>query len=179
MEIKTLEKLTSNPTLNWGFNGYETDKILAVSTIKIGSSLEFNLREKNQYYKKIWETNAEDVDDLNEIIEQGNSFGAFENGELMGWAICDFRKWNNSLFIENILVSEKYRGQNIGKLFIKNINRKARELQCRMVELETQNTNYPAIQFYQKTGFSITGMNTKLYNDSFETALLMSFDVLV
>lgn len=179
MEIKKLEKLTSNPTLNWGFNGYETDKIFSVSTIEIGNSFEFTIREKNQFYKKVWETNSEDIDHLNEIIEQGNSFGAFENNELVGWAICDFRKWNNSLFIENILIHEEFRGQNIGKLFIKNINRKARELQCRMVELEVQNTNYPAIKFYQKVGFSISGINTKLYNNSTETALFMSFDVLI
>lgn len=179
MEIKKLEKISSNPTLNWGFNGYETEKILAVSTIEIGSSFEFNLREKNQYYKKVWETTSDDISDLNTIIEKGNSFGVFENDELIGWAICDFREWNNSLFIENILIDEQFRGQNIGKLLIKNINRKARELQCRLVELETQNTNYPAIQFYQKAGFVITGINTKLYKDSSETALFMSFEVLI
>lgn len=179
MEIKKLEKLTSNPTLDWGLNGYETDKIFSVSTIKMGNSFEFGLREKNQHYRKAWETSDEDIDDLNEIISQGNSFGAFENDELIGWIICDFRAWNNSLFIENLLVHEKFRGQSIGKLFIKNVNRKARELQCRLVELETQNTNYPAIQFYQNAGFSITGINTKLYKDSTETALFMSFDVLI
>jgi ribosomal protein S18 acetylase RimI-like enzyme len=178
MEIKKLEKLTSNPTPNWGLNGYETDKIFAISTIEIGNSFEFNLREKNQHYIKIWETSDDDIDDLNKIIEQGNSFGAFENGELIGWAICDFRKWNNSLFIENILISEKFRRQNIGKLFIKNINRKARELQCRLVELETQNTNYPAIKFYQNAGFQFTGINTKLYNNSTETALYMSYELI-
>lgn len=153
IEIKKLEPLTTNPTLNWGFNGYETDKIFAVSAIEIGSSFEFSLREKNQYYKKIWETNSDDINELNEIILQG-------------------------LFIENILIDEKYRGQSIGKLFIKNINRKARELQCRLVELETQNTNYPAIKFYQNAGFRFTGINTKLYKDSTETALFMSFDIL-
>ena len=179
MEIKKLEKLTFNPTINWGFNGYETDKIFTVSTIKMGKSFEFSLREKKQYYQKIWETNTEDINDLNEIIKQGNSFGVFENDELIGWAICDFRKWNNSLFIENILIDEKFRGQNIGRLLIKYINRKARELQCRMVELEVQNTNYPAIQFYQKAGFSITGINTKLYKDSSETALFMSFEIFI
>lgn len=179
MQIKTLEKLVSNPTLHWGFNGYETDKIFAVSVIKIENSFEFTLREKNQYYRKVWEITDKDIDYLNKIIEQGNSFGAFENDELVGWAICGFRKRNNSLFIENMLISEKYRGQNLGKLFIKNINRKARELQCSLVELETQNTHYPAIKFYQNTGFSITGINTKQYSDSTETAVYMSFDVLL
>lgn len=179
IDIRKLEKLHSNPTHYWGLNGYETDKIFAISSIETGSCFEFNLREKNQQYKKIWEINDSDIEDLNEIIEQGNSFGAFENDELIGWAICDYRQWNNSLFIENILISEKFRRKNIGKLFIKNISRKARELQCRLVELETQNTNYPAIKFYHNTGFTITGINTKLYKDSTETALYMSFDMIL
>lgn len=177
MQIKKLEKLTYNPTPNWGLNGYETDKIFVISAIEIGNSFEFNLREKNQHYRKIWETGSHDIDELNEIIEQGHSFGAFDNDELIGWIICDFREWNNSLFIENMLISEKYRGQNIGRLLIKSVNREARDLQCRIVELETQNTNYPAIQFYRKAGFLLTGINTKLYNDSTETALYMSFEV--
>lgn len=179
MEIRKLEKLTGNPTLNWGFNGYETDTIFVVSSIEMSDSFEFNLREKKQHYKKIWETNEEDIAELNQVIEQGHSFGAFDEDQLVGWIICDYREWNNSLFIENLLVSEQFRGQNIGRLLIKNVNRKARELQCRIVELETQNTNFPAIKFYQKAGFLLTGINTKLYNDSSETALFMSFDVML
>lgn len=177
IEIKKLQKLTTNPTLNWGLNGYETDKIFVVSAIEIGNSFEFNLREKNQHYRKIWETDSHDIDELNDLIAQGHSFGAFDNNKLIGWIICDFREWNNSLFIENMLISEKYRGQNIGRLLIKNVNREARELQCRIVELETQNTNYPAIRFYQKAGFLFTGINTKLYNNSTETAIFMSYDL--
>ncbi|EJL73595.1 GNAT family N-acetyltransferase [Chryseobacterium populi] len=176
-EIIKLEKLTGNPTLNWGFNGYETDKIFVVSAIETADSFEFKLREKNQKYTKNWETNSDDITELNEIIEQGHSFGAFDNGELIGWIICDFREWNNSLFIENMLISEEFRGQNIGKLLIKSISREARDLGCRLVELETQNTNYPAIRFYQSAGFNITGINTKLYDDSVETALYMSFEI--
>ncbi|WP_370895624.1 GNAT family N-acetyltransferase [Chryseobacterium gossypii] len=133
MEIKKLEELTCNPTLNWGLNGYETHKIFVVSAIGIGNSFEFNLREKYQYYRKVWEINSEDIDDLNAIIRQGYSFGAFEKDELIGWVICDFRAWNNSLFIENMLINERYRRQNIGRLLIKSINREARMLQCRIV----------------------------------------------
>ena len=178
IEITKLEKLNYNPTLEWGLNGYETDKIYSVSIIEAENIFEFSIREKKQHYTKVWEISNKGIDDLNKIIEQGNSFGAYHNNKLIGWIICEFRPWNNSFYIENILVSESYRGQNIGRMFIKNINRKARELQCRIVELETQNTNYPAIEFYKKAGFKITGINTKLYDDSVETALFMSFDVM-
>ena len=153
MQIRKLEKLTYNPTLNWGLYGYETDKILVISAIEIGSSFEFNLREKKQSYRKVWETHSDDIDELNEMIAQRHSFGAFDNDELIGWVICDFREWNNSLFIENMLISEKYRGQNVGRLLIKSVNREARDLQCRIVELETQNTIILLFSFTGKQAF--------------------------
>lgn len=179
MEIRKLENLTDNFTLNLNLNGYETDTIYVVSAIEMGSSFEFGLREKKQPYIKVWETGPDDIARLNRIIEQGHSFGAFHEEELIGWIIGDFRTWNNSLFIEHIAVNEAYRGQNIGKLLIKAVNRKARELNCRIVELETQNTNYSAIQFYLKCGFMFTGINTKRYADSAETAVFMSFDLMI
>lgn len=177
IEIKKLEKLQSNPTMNWGLNGYETETIFVVSAIEMNNTFEFSLREKKQHYKKIWETDSDDIAELNEIIKQGHSFGAFQEDELVGWLIAEFREWNNSYYIENILIDEKFRGQDIGKQLIKMANREARNLKCRIVELETQNTNYSAIKFYQRAGFNFTGINTKLYNNSTETALYMSFDV--
>lgn len=178
MEIRKLEKLNGNPTLSWGPGGYRTDKIFVVSAIDAGNSFEFRLREKNQPYTKTREIHAEDIEVLNAVIIQGHSFGAFHEDELIGWAICEHRAWNNSLFIKSLLVSETFRGQNVGRLLIRNISREARGLQCRLVETETRNTNYPAIRFYQNAGFAITGINTKLYHDSTETAVFMSFELI-
>ncbi|MCJ8155268.1 GNAT family N-acetyltransferase [Chryseobacterium sp. SSA4.19] len=179
MEIKKLNKLTDNLKVKWGLTGYQTDTIYAVSAIEMGSAFEFSLREKKQSYMKVWSTEPEHIAQLNTIIEQKHSFGAFHEGELIGWAICDFRASNHSLFIETILVNEPFRNQNVGRMLIKAVNREARELNCRIVELETQNTNYPAIRFYLKCGFTFTGINTKRYPDSAETAVLMSFDLMV
>lgn len=178
IEIKKLEKLRDNPTVDWGLNGYETDTIFVVSAIEMPHAFEFSLREKKQHYKKVWETNSDEMSELNEIIEKGHSFGAFDGDSLVGWLIAEYREWNNSFYIENILISENLRGQAIGKQLIKMASREARNLRCRIVELETQNTNYSAIKFYQRAGFNFTGMNTKLYKDSTETAIYMSFDVL-
>lgn len=177
MEIKKLQKLTSNPSLNWGNNGYSTDKIYSVSSIEFNGSFEFALREKALSYTKVWETNSDDIEELNTIIENGHSFGAFADGELQAWIICEHRTWNNSFYIENILINEKYRRQGIGIMLIKNAIKEARTLNCRVIELETQNTNYPAIQFYRRMGFNITGVNTRLYDHSEEIALFMTLDI--
>ena len=177
MEIKKLQKLSSNPTLNWGHNGYTTDKIYSVSSIEYSNSFEFTLREKSLPYSKIWKTDADELEELNNIIEKDNSFGAFTDGELQGWIIGEHRIWNNSFYIENILVNEKYRRQGIGIMLIKNVIKEARRLNCRVIELETQNTNYPAIQFYRRMGFNITGLNTRLYDNADEIALFMTLDI--
>jgi len=179
MEIRKLEKLSLNFIPEWELNGYHTDKIFVVSAIETGNVFEFSLREKKQHYRKIWHTSEEDFDRLNSIINQGHSFGVYHGDLLVAWAICDFRPKNNSLFIESFMVREEFRGQNMGKMLIKSINREAKNLKCRLVELETQNTNFHTIKFFQRAGFAITGINTKLYNDSVETALFMSFDILI
>ena len=178
MEIRKLTVFEENFIPDTDFNSYETEKIFVVSAIESNNTFEFNLREKNQYYQKICKTELHDIEYLNAVAQQGHSFGIFENEELIGWIICDYRRKNNSLFIENLWIHKKFRKQNLVRLLIKNINREARELQCRIVEAETQNTNYTAIKFFQKAGFQFTGINTKLYNNSTETALFMSFELM-
>lgn len=177
MEIKKLQQLSSNPSSGWGHNGYTTDIRYVVSSIEFGGSFEFIIKEKSLPYTKIWETTSEDLEELNTIIEQGNSFGAFVNEELAGWIICEHRTWNNSFYIENILVDEKHRRQGIGIMLIKSAIKEARKLNCRVIELETQNTNYPAIQFYRRMGFNITGLNTRLYENAEEIAIFMTMDI--
>ncbi|AZA77560.1 GNAT family N-acetyltransferase [Chryseobacterium sp. G0186] len=177
MEIKKLQKLSSNPILNWGYNGYTTDIIYSVTSIEYSSSFEFNLREKKLSYSKIWETGDDELEELNTIIEKDNSFGAFADGELQGWVIGEHRTWNNSFYIENILINEQYRRQGVAVMLLKNAIKEARQLNCRVIELETQNTNYPAIQLYRRMGFNITGLNTRLYDQSEEIALFMTLDI--
>lgn len=177
MEIKKLERLNSNPAADWGYNGYITDRIYSVSSIEYSGSFEFILKEKKMSYSKQWETNDDELETLNDCIEKGNSFGAYHNGQLTGWIIGERREWNNSFYIENILIREDYRRQGIGIQLIKSAIKEARRSGCRVIELETQNTNYPAIQFYRRMGFNITGLNTRLYADSDEIALYMTLDL--
>ncbi|WP_353146851.1 GNAT family N-acetyltransferase [Chryseobacterium sp.] len=177
MEIRNLQKLTDNPSLSWGHNGYTTDTMYSVSSIEFAGSFEFIIREKSVPYTKTWETSAEDINELNLIIEKGNSFGAYINDELAGWIIGEKRTWNNSFYIENILIDEKYRRQGIGIQLIKSAIKEARKLNCRVIELETQNTNSPAIHFYRRMGFNITGVNTRLYDNPEEIALFMTLDI--
>ena len=43
--------------------------------------------------------------------------------------------------------------------------KRARELGVRMIVLETQSSNFPAIQFYLKNGFQLIGLNVNSYSN--------------
>jgi len=178
MHIQPLEFITYNPTLYWGHNGYATQFIFDVSVSANEKGFGFKMEKKQRPYAKTWLTTAEDMADLNSIIEMGFSFGAFEDDKMIGWAICEYREWNNTLYIDNILVAENYRHKGIGKQLIETVKEKAAAHGCRLIELETQNTNVPAIEFYLKQQFKITGINMKLYDgfNAKETAIFMSYD---
>ncbi len=45
MEIRKLQKLTDNHSLDWGHNGYSTDTIYSLSSIEFSGSFEFLLKE--------------------------------------------------------------------------------------------------------------------------------------
>lgn len=179
MDIRKLEKITGNPVLYWGSAGYSTDTVFTVSVIETADAFEFSLREKHQPYTRERTLDDAEISRLNELMKHGHSFGAFHEEELIGWAVCRKRERNASLVIEHLLISKPFRRQDIGKLLIKAVSREARALSCRLVEVETQNTNYPAICFFRKCGFRFTGINTERYAGSAETALLMSFDVMI
>ncbi|WP_300569568.1 GNAT family N-acetyltransferase [Flavobacterium sp.] len=182
IKIEIIKTLTENEFSTWGHNGYESYQIFTINVINQQESISFSLSLKSleEPYLKHWEIKSADIDTFNEIIKAGHSFGAYEDDRLIGIVICEERTWNNSLHIESILVSEKYRQKGIGKLLIEKVIVHAEHKNFRLIELETQNTNVPAIKFYQNQGFKITGINMKLYNEEKnEMALYMTYDILI
>ena len=181
MDILLLSTITIDDIKHLGHNGYVSNKFYEVNISDNHATASFVLRLKNLevLLKKNWITTDQDIEYYNQIIAEGHSFGAFKKEELVGIIICNERKWNNTLYIENILVSELQRGKGIGGLLIKKIIRHSLYKNNRLIELETQNTNMPAIQFYKKQGFKITGLNLTLYNTKGnieEVAIYMTYN---
>ncbi|HIT07993.1 MAG TPA: GNAT family N-acetyltransferase [Candidatus Merdivicinus faecavium] len=73
------------------------------------------------------------------------------------------RWWNGFACIERIDVAEKYRRRGVGTLLIRRAREWAKEQGCRGLYAETQDTNVPAMRFYEKNGLSIRGIDTMLY----------------
>jgi len=179
MEILKLNKLDQDVILDWGHNGYKTNGVYEVTKTMHPGSFQFMLQKMEKEYLKTWTVNAEDITRFNEIISARHSYRALDKGKIIGFILAVNRKWNNTLYIENLLVSEFHRGQGAGHLLINQIKQDARVSGFRLIELETQNTNVPAHEFYLKQGFEITGMNLKLYVEDVENeiALYMTYDL--
>ena len=93
----------------------------------------------------------------------------------------DCGRLNLTLPNEETLV---FRGKQTGieaHLHIKKVIEISRQKNFRHIELETQNTNVPAIEFYKKQGFEITGMNMTIYDpyeNKDEVALFMVYELM-
>ena len=77
-------------------------------------------------------------------------------------------------YISNVAVSPEYRRQGIGDRLIEQLVARANGLQLAFITLEVRRSNIPAIELYQKQGFSTVGMRKNYYDMPREDAILMT-----
>ncbi len=65
--------------------------------------------------------------------------------------------------IENIIVDRHFRRYGIGSLLLSCASDWARKRGCWAIVLETQNVNYPAIQFYLRNSLEVWSINLHYY----------------
>jgi len=167
IRIKQLTDLPPGYADEWGHNGYISGHQYEVKKTITGSTVSFRLEATalTTPYSKHWQVSTDDLVHYQQLVAAGHCFGAYDGSTLIGIALAEARSWNNTLYIENILVSEAYRSQAIGAMLIQYLAAHRTDKQFRHLELETQNTNWPAISFYTKQGFSITGFNLSVYGE--------------
>jgi ribosomal protein S18 acetylase RimI-like enzyme len=111
----------------------------------------------------------------------GHVVVAEEGGVLVGVAAADLSAWNRRVQIEQIHVDPRARGRGIGRALLASVAEYARAVGARCVVAETQNVNYPAVQFYRSFGFQFCGIDDRLYDPvadgTDETALFLALDL--
>ncbi|WP_315820049.1 GNAT family N-acetyltransferase [Paraflavitalea speifideaquila] len=176
ISITSLSTFTIEQRASFGHNGYTSPQVYRVrkTTNANGFQWQVQLEDLATPFLKNWKDYPADFAEYATLLEEGHSFGAYDNDRLIGVVICTARSWNNTLYIENIHVSQFYRQQGVGGLLLNRVLQHASLQGFRHVELETQNTNVPAIAFYQRYGFDITGFNYHLYDGLDEFAFYMT-----
>ncbi len=107
-----------------------------------------------------------------QMIEEKDSFVVFvaenKHNEIVGIALCyeAYSTWvGKYLFLEDLIVNEKYRGKAMGSLLIHEVFKMAKESKYKRVRWQVLNWNSKAIEFYEKLGASI---DREWYNCDFD-----------
>lgn len=178
IRVKVLEKLTVEEYHSLGETGYGSDAVYDIERSGDGQhfSFSFSLRKLENPFQKKRSASAEDLEDYNLIIAQGHSLGAYRQEQLVGVLIAEERTWNNSLWIDYLEVNAEFHRLGFGAALISKVIEQARKDKFRLIMLETQNTNVPAILFYRRQGFEIDGLQFSLYDgEPGEQAVFMTY----
>ena len=116
-------------------------------------------------YKEVWSITEITQETLNKFLSNDNHmFVVEDDGQIIGSATLHLqqkliRNGGISGLIEDVVVREKYRNQNIGSKLIESLIHKSKELGCYKVILSC----FPErVSFYERNGFfneSITMRN--------------------
>jgi len=100
-----------------------------------------------------------------DFVDEPRVFAAELEGKQVGWIELGFHKWNNRMRIWELLVEEGFRHKGIGTLLVDQAVEFSRDRRARMLVVETQSCNIPAINFYLKNGFELIGFDTAAYSN--------------
>ena len=149
-------------------SGYSSDHKYAVERIETEGGISFDLRLtplEQPYRKRFDPFDAETLERYTHMLAAGYSFGAYQGELLVGFIIGGPQDWNRSLWVWEFHVAQKFRRRGIGAQLMQCVIDKARGAGYRTIVCETQNTNVPAIQAYQRLGFRLEALDISLYTD--------------
>ena len=106
---------------------------------------------------------------------------AEEENRVIGFSSISLEKWNNSTWVNQIVVAPKFRRKGYASKMIREMIVWAKKKDVRVVLVESQTGNVVATNFYIKNGFRICGYNDRYYTnqptDTNEIALFLSQDL--
>ncbi|GCE20473.1 GNAT family N-acetyltransferase [Dictyobacter kobayashii] len=103
-------------------------------------------------------------------------FVALVDGNVVGGIFLMVEDNRSVVRIQNMIVARQFQRYGVGSLLLSCAADWARKQKCWAIVLETQNTNYPAIQFYLRNGLEIWSINRHFYPPgelSHEVAIFM------
>ena len=103
-----------------------------------------------------------DETDLEELLKDPDRpiFAAVEGDKLLGYCFCILEVTEHNpvlmddktLYIDDLCVDEKSRGQHVGQVLYEHAKAYAKEIGCRSVTLNVWCGNDSALRFYEKQG---------------------------
>ncbi len=114
-------------------------------------------------YKNYWEHENTLADVEAKLRNCEGGYAAFAADEMAGAILLHIEEWRSVARVEDLIVGHQFRRYGIGSLLLNCASDWARKRGCWAIVLETQNVNYPAIQFYLRNGLEIWSINQHFY----------------
>jgi [ribosomal protein S18]-alanine N-acetyltransferase len=112
-----------------------------------------------------------------ELQNHGVSFFYLaRDGEAAVVGFCSFWRILDELHINNLAVVPERRREGVGTALLQRVLDDAARLGIRRAMLEVRRSNQPAINLYERFGFSVTGVRSRYYTNPVEDALVLSRD---
>ena len=169
IEIRSLTGLTLSD-LRRVASGYSSDSkyVVMYTSAKNHVSFDLQLVPLDEPYLKHFDHDDDTVQRYVTRLNEGYSFGAYDENLLVGLIIGEPYAWNRSLWVPEFHVVDTHRNLGIGKQLMECVAEKARREGFRTIVCETQNTNVEAIRVYRKLGFELEGIDISYYtNDDY------------
>ena len=142
---------------------YETTTFYQIKSVQTEIGWTFTLHEQSYPQTFVKQLEEELFDDYK---DGSNYYIAEWNGEEAAVLVIQQMDWNNTLLIHDLYVYERFKKLGIGTELIVYVKELAKKLGVRAITLETQTSNYPAVQFYLKHDFQLVGFNTISYSNA-------------
>ena len=167
IEIRRLLEL--NPDLlGRVIASYDSDSILRVCVKETEQQTTFMLQQEqlSTPHHNSMQPTEESITFYTDLVEENFSLAAYDEGQMVGVALAEPRRWNRSLWLWEFHISSSHQGQGVGRILMEALAEKARATGLRIIVAEVQNTNTAAIAFYRKLGFHIEGVDTSYYSNA-------------
>lgn len=99
-----------------------------------------------------------------EYAESALMLVAEANKRLIAVLEVEGEAWRGTALIWALFVDQAWRGRGLGRTLLDRAEQWATAEGYRALVLETQSNNVPALRFYQRMGFSISGLDTLFYS---------------
>ena len=109
------------------------------------------------------------IDELN--YPNSFVFAAELNEELAGWCCCRYEQEEAELL--KLTVAEKWRRLLVATELLSALESELQKINVTCLFLEVRSENLPAVAFYDKAGFTVTGRRINYYSQPSDDALVL------
>ncbi|KAJ3138800.1 hypothetical protein HK100_012260 [Physocladia obscura] len=92
------------------------------------------------------------------------AIAADNSSKIVAMIVASIELWNKTVKVWEFIVDRRHQRSGIGQNLLDAVIRTACAKEIDRVVCETQNNNYPALQFYFKNGFSLDAVDTSFYH---------------